>query len=63
MSDYTDQINEALDDLETVDDFRVEDTDDPNVIEITIRGRLKSIIGRKKKPFDDGYDKAMKGFE
>lgn len=63
---YTDRIKEVLDDLDDIEEFNIEDTDDPDVIEITIRGRLKSNIGRpktKQKDPVDTYDKVMKGIE
>lgn len=59
------KIEEALDDIESVEDFFVSDvtdTNDPDLIDITIRGRLKKDLGGKKQqdPASD-YDRAMKG--
>ena len=60
---FVERINEVLKDFESIDDFRVEDTDDPNVVDIIIRGRLKKDLGldpEEKDPLSD-YDRAMKG--
>ena len=65
---FVGKINEVLDDFDFIEDYYVDDTDDPEVVELTIRGRLKSNIGRTKKgakkqqqdPVSD-YDRAMKG--
>ena len=64
---FVEQINEVLDDIDTIKDFRVEDVDsDPDLVDIIIRGRLKSDLGKKKRkkqkddPISD-YDRAMKG--
>ena len=66
---FTEKINEILDDFDIIEDYYVDDTDDPEIVELTIRGRLKSNIGRTKKgtkpkekqdPVSD-YDRAMKG--
>ena len=65
---FVEKINEILDDFDVVEDYHVDDTDDPEVVELTIRGRLKSNIGKRPKkdtkekqdPVSD-YDRAMKG--
>ncbi len=59
---FVERINEVLKDFESIDDFRVEDTDDPNVVDIIIRGRLKKDLGidTEEDPLSD-YDRAMKG--
>jgi predicted thioredoxin/glutaredoxin len=56
---FIEKINETLKDLDRIEDFYIDDTDDPEVIDITIRGRLKQNIGQKD-PVSD-YDRAMKG--
>ena len=62
---FVERINEAFEDLEAIEDYFVTDTDDPEVIDITIRGRLKKDIGRpveqKQDPDSDDYDRAMRG--
>lgn len=65
--DLTKRINEALDDLEEIIDFHVEDVDsgpdtDAELINIVIKGRLKEDLGdpSKEDPVSD-YDRAMKG--
>jgi len=63
--DLTKRINEALDDLEEIIDFHVEDVaddPDPEMINIVIKGRLKHDLGssQQKDPVSD-YDRAMKG--
>ena len=65
---FVEKINEILDDFDIVEDYYVDDTDDPEVVELTIRGRLKSNIGKKvTKPKEEkqdptsDYDRAMKG--
>ena len=66
---FVDQINEALDDIDVIEDFRVKDVEsNPELVDLVIRGRLKSDLGRKKPvrkelkedPVSD-YDRAMKG--
>lgn len=66
---FVDQINEALDDIDIIEDFQVKDVEsNAELVDIVIRGRLKSDIGRKKPvrkevkedPISD-YDRAMKG--
>ncbi len=61
---FVERINEVLKDFESIEDFRVEDTDDPNVVDMIIRGRLKKDLGldeeEKEDPLSD-YDRAMKG--
>lgn len=60
---FVERINEVLKDFESIEDFRVEDTDDPNVVDMIIRGRLKKDLGldkEEKDPLSD-YDRAMKG--
>ncbi|KKM66297.1 hypothetical protein LCGC14_1482610 [marine sediment metagenome] len=57
------RANEILDDIEEVVDFHIEDVDsNPELIDIIIRGRLKSDLSsqNKKDPAQD-YDRAMKG--
>ena len=55
------RANEILDDIEEVVDFHIEDVDsNPELIDIIIRGRLKSDLQQKKDPAAD-YDRAMKG--
>lgn len=58
------RLNDALDDLQEVVDFHVEDVDtDAELIDVVIRGRLKEGLGRpqnEKDPSSD-YDRAMKG--
>lgn len=58
------RMNEVLDDIEEIVDFHVEDIDsNPELIDIVIRGRLKTDLSRpqnKKDPAAD-YDRAMKG--
>lgn len=57
------RMNEALDDIEEVVDLHIEDVkSNPELIDIVIRGRLKSNLGtqNKKDPAAD-YDRAMKG--
>jgi hypothetical protein len=56
------KIEEILDDLDLIEDLSVSDTDDPDVIDIIIRGRLKEEAFDKQKqdPASD-YDRAMKG--
>lgn len=63
--DLTKRINEALEDLEEIIDFHVEDVDsdsDPELINIVIKGRLKENLGgsQEQDPLSD-YDRAMKG--
>ena len=69
MSDLSDalveRLNEALDDIQEVVDFHIEDVDsDPELIDVVIRGRLKPNLSRpqnkQKDPAQD-YDRAMKG--
>lgn len=57
------KIEEVLDDIESVEDFFISDTSDPDVIDITIRGRLKEEAYDKKQQKDPAsdYDRAMKG--
>lgn len=57
------RIEEVLDDIESVEDFLISDTDDPDVIDITIRGRLKENLSGQTKQQDPAsdYDRAMKG--
>ena len=59
------RIEEVLDDIETVEDFLISDTDDPDVVDITIRGRLSedayNIKDNKQQDPDSDYDRAMKG--
>lgn len=64
---FVERINEALDDIDTIEDFEVKDVkSDPELVDIIIRGRLKSSIGKsdadkqKQDPTSD-YDRAMKG--
>ena len=66
-ADLTKRINEALEDLEEILDFHVEDVDsditpDPELVNIVIKGRLKQALGssQKEDPASD-YDRAMKG--
>jgi hypothetical protein len=56
------KIEEVLDDIEVVEDFFISDTADPDVIDITIRGRLKEEAYNKNQadPVSD-YDRAMRG--
>ncbi len=60
---FVERINEVLKDFESIEDFRVEDTDDPNVVDMIIRGRLKKDLGLEKEEKDplSDYDRAMKG--
>ena len=68
---FVEQINEALNDIDVIEDFYVDDVDaDPDLVDIVIRGRLKSDIGKgdvgkrfRKEKDDDHttYDRAMKG--
>lgn len=62
---FVEQVNEALADIDVIEDFRVNDVDaDPNLVDIVIRGRLKSDLGkkyRKEKDTVSDYDRAMKG--
>lgn len=57
------KIEEVLDDIEDVEDFFISDTSDPDVIDITIRGRLKEEAYNKKQKQDPvtDYDRAMRG--
>lgn len=69
MSDLSDalveRLNEALDDIQEVVDFHVEDVDsDPELIDVVIRGRLKPDLSRPQNKQQDpaqDYDRAMKG--
>lgn len=59
------RLNDALDDLQEVVDFHVEDVDtDAELIDVVIRGRLKEGLSRpqnnEKDPSSD-FDRAMKG--
>jgi len=61
---FIERINEVLRDFEYIEDFHVEDTDNPDVVDITIRGKLKENLGREEKEEDSAtsdYDRAMKG--
>jgi len=60
---FIERINEVLRDFEYIEDFHVEDTDDPDVVDITIRGKLKKDLGLDDKEEDPSsdYDRAMKG--
>ena len=58
---FVERINEVLKDFESIEDFRVEDTDDPNIVDVIIRGRLKKDLGLNKKEKESNYDRAMKG--
>ncbi len=62
---FIERINEVLRDFESIEDFSVEDTDDPDVVDIIIRGKLKEDLGldteeEKEDPTSD-YDRAMRG--
>ena len=61
---FKERIKEVLEDFEAILDWSVDDTDDPHVIDITIRGRLKDDLGQPQTQKDDpasDYDRAMKG--
>ena len=61
---FKERIKEVLEDFEAILDWSVDDTDDPDVIDITIRGRLKDDLGQPQTQKDDpalDYDRAMKG--
>ena len=60
---YRARVDEALEDLETIEDYEIVDTDDPEVISIIIKGRLKEDISRptNNNKEDSDYDRAMKG--
>ncbi len=58
------RLNDALDDLQEVVDFHVEDVDsDSELIDVVIRGRLKKGLGSQHKEEDPSsdFDRAMKG--
>jgi hypothetical protein len=60
---FVEQINEALNDIDRIEDFHVNDTNDPEIVEIVIRGRLRGRLkgsSRKSDPETD-YDRAMRG--
>jgi len=66
---FVEQINEALDDIDIIEDFRVRDVEsNSELVDLVIRGRLKSNIGKRPKkdtkekqdPVSD-YDRAMEG--
>ena len=55
-------MKDAIDDFESIEDVIIGDDPggDPDVIEITIRGRLKKVLNRRSKEETD-YDRAMRG--
>ena len=54
------RINEVFDDIDEVVDFHIEDVDsNPELIDIVVRGRLKTDLKQNKK--DAAFDRAMKG--
>ena len=59
MSNIIERIKDAFE-LEEVQDIGVEDTADPDVVIITIKGRLKKDLNPKDVQ-DSDYDRAMKG--
>ena len=61
--EFVEQINHTLADIESIEDFRIDDTDDPDVIDIVIRGRLREDLCSNKQQSDpiSDYDRAMKG--
>ena len=60
MTDLVDRIKETFE-LEEIVEIDVGDTADPEVIVITIKGRLKKDLQPPKDVPDSDYDRAMKG--
>ena len=58
---HVDTLSEILQDLEQLEDVTVNDTGDPDTIEIVIRAKLKDDIGRVPDLSHDDYDRAMRG--
>ncbi len=63
---FVEQINEALDDIDVIEDFHVDDVDsDADLVDIVIRGRLKSNLEKRyrkeKEDLTSDYDRAMRG--
>ena len=58
------RINEVFDDIDEVVDFHIEDVDsNPDLIDIVVRGRLKTDLKQNKKDPADAFDRAMKGLD
>ena len=56
------RMNEVLDDVEEIVDFHIEDVkSNPELIDIVIRGRLKTDLKQNKKDPATDYDRAMRG--
>ena len=58
MSNVIDKIKDLFE-LEELEDIDVSDTNDPDVVVITIRGKLKKDFNSKGRHSD--YDRAMRG--
>ena len=58
------RMNEVLDDIDEVVDFHIEDVkSNPELIDIVVRGRLKTDLTQNKKDPAADYDRAMKGLD